>query len=137
MLTDFTQLDAWKKAMDLAVKIHEITKIFPKEEIYGVTSQMRRAALSIAANIAEGFGRYTYPDKMHKYVQARGELIEVMNFIHYCDRVKYISPTLKDGFLEDCVDVHKLLNGLITKMSKLQNTESISKPKSYVLSPKS
>ncbi|MBI3332245.1 four helix bundle protein [Candidatus Peregrinibacteria bacterium] len=197
MLTDFTQLDAWKKAMDLAVKIHEVTKSFPKEEIYGVTKQMRRASLSLAANFAEGFGRYTYPDKMHKYVQARGEiigmnprtssglplpeqapgnppdpndqivragqtidfacsataqkplvrrsraergevgLIEVMNFVHYCERVSYVSLKLKNELLDDSTHVHRLLNALIAKMDDLQKTDVMQIPKSSVLIPKS
>ena len=119
MLTDFTQLDAWKKAMDLAEKIHRLSKDFPKEEVYGVTSQMRRAGISIAANIAEGFGRYTYPDKMHKYVQARGELVELMTFVHYCHRVQYLSDVLKTELLADSKDVHMLLNALISKMNTL------------------
>jgi four helix bundle protein len=88
MVHDFTSFDAWKKAMDLAESIHHLTCSFPKEEVYGITSQLRRAATSIAANIAEGFGRYTYADKMHKYVQARGELVEVMSFLHYAKRVR-------------------------------------------------
>ncbi|MFH0770081.1 MAG: four helix bundle protein [Candidatus Peregrinibacteria bacterium] len=125
MLKDFTQLEAWKRAMDLAERIHTLTKEFPREEIYGVTSQMRRAALSIAANIAEGFGRYTYADKMHKYVQARGELIELMTFVHYCRRVGYIRID-EDlaSLLNDCTTVHKLLNGLITKMDALDRPKS-------------
>lgn len=71
-LREFYQLDVWRKAMDLAVIIYEITKEFPREEMYGVTSQLRRSSVSVAANIAEGFGRQTYPDKKHKYIQARG-----------------------------------------------------------------
>jgi four helix bundle protein len=132
MLTDFTQLEAWKKAMNLAVKVHRLTKVFPKEELYGVISQMRRSSLSIAANIAEGFGRYTYADKMHKYVQARGELIELMNFSHYCQRVSYFKQTDHLELLDDCQHVHRLLNALIAKMNSLN-----SRPKSQVLCPKS
>ncbi len=125
MLNDFTQLEAWKKAMDLAQRIHTVTKEFPREEMYGVTSQMRRAAVSIAANIAEGFGRYTYADKMHKYVQARGELIEVMTFVHYCSRVRYIKNSEEQiSLLAECTTVHKLLNGLITKMNSLNHPKS-------------
>ncbi|MEK7218658.1 MAG: four helix bundle protein [Patescibacteria group bacterium] len=116
---DFTQFDAWKKAMDLSVKIHAVTEKFPKREIYGITSQLRKAAVSVAANIAEGFGRFTYPDKMHKYVQARGELIEVMTELHYSHRVSYLSVDLLKDLLRDCTDVHMLLNALIKKMGIL------------------
>lgn len=123
-MNDFTQLEAWKQSMDLAVKIHEVTKSFPREEVYGVTSQLRRASLSIPANTAEGFGRFTYPDKMHKYVQARGELIEVMTFLHYCERVRYLTLELRDSLLVDCTQIHRLLNGLIAKMRELDVPKS-------------
>lgn len=123
MLTDFTQLEAWKKAMELAKSIHELTKRFPKEEIYSLTSQMRRASVSVAANIAEGFGRYSYPDKKHKYVQARGELIELMTFIHHCRSVGYIkSDSTRDELLAECTNGHKLLNGLISRMNVLNHS---------------
>jgi four helix bundle protein len=77
---------------------------------------MRRASISIAANIAEGFGRFTYADKQHKYVQARGELVEVMTFIHYCKRVGYLDVDHCLSLLSHCDEVHKLLNALIKSM---------------------
>jgi four helix bundle protein len=119
MLTDFTKLVAWKKAMELAESIHDLTQSFPKEERYKLVSQMRSASQSVTANIAEGFARFTYPDKKHKYVQARGELVEVMNFLHYCYRVKYINLEQSNKHLALCEDVYRLLNALISKMRKL------------------
>lgn len=115
-LTDFTQLEACKSAMDLTVEIHELTKKFPQSELYGLTSQIRRSSTSVPANIAEGFGRYTYADKKHKYVQARGELTETMTFIHLAERIKYISVEERSDYLQQCEHVHKLLNGLISAM---------------------
>lgn len=117
MLESFTQLDAWKKAMDLAETMYRTTQEFPREEIYGMTSQIRRAASSVPANIAEGFGRQTSADKMHKYVQARGELTELMSHIHYCQRVKLLTEVKQIALLGDCETVHKLLNGLIRRMN--------------------
>ncbi|MFH0770675.1 MAG: four helix bundle protein [Candidatus Peregrinibacteria bacterium] len=126
---DFTTFGPWQKAMALALKIHDVTKGFPKEELYGVTAQLRRAILSVAANIAEGFGRYTYADKMHKYVQSRGELTEVMSFLYYCNGVGYLSDVRHQALLSDCREVQRLLNALITKMGHLKNTqESFSSP---------
>lgn len=116
MVQAFTDLGVWQKAMELAVKVQGVTKGFPKDEIFGVVSQMRRAAVSVSANIAEGFGRYTYADKMHKYVQARGELVELMNFVHYCNRVGYLSQRQPDLLLADATDVYKMLNALIASM---------------------
>ena len=121
VLTDFTQLEAWKKAMDLAGKIHDITSKFPKDELYGLVSQMRKAAVSVISNIAEGFGRYTYPDKKNKYVQSRGELVELMSQIYYSERVGYINNNQCQELIADCKEVQKLLNGLITKMKKLDS----------------
>ncbi|MFA6509460.1 MAG: four helix bundle protein [Candidatus Peribacteraceae bacterium] len=118
-MQDFTEFGPWKKAMELALSIHEMTKSFPKTELYELTSQMRRASLSVAANIAEGFGRYTYPDKMHKYVQARGELVEIISFLYYCYGVKYIDLEQRDNLLKQGQEVHRMLNALITKMAKM------------------
>ncbi|MDD4287367.1 MAG: four helix bundle protein [Candidatus Peribacteraceae bacterium] len=123
MEKDFTMFGPWQKAMALAIKIHRVTREFPKEEMYGVTSQLRRAILSVAANIAEGFGRYTYADKMHKYVQARGELTEVMSFLYYCRGVDYLTSEQHDDLLQDCREVQRLVNSLITKMDQLNKAQ--------------
>jgi four helix bundle protein len=136
-ILDFIKFEAWQKATDLAVKIRDVTSSFPAEERYGVVSQLRRAAVSIGSNTAEGFGRYTYPDKKHKYVEARGELIEVMSLLRYCERVRYISDDALQDLLKDCIVVHKLLNGLISSMNKLITSPHSGGPKSQVPSPKS
>lgn len=119
MITDFTQFDGWRKAMDLAVKIPHLTAGFPKGEQYGLISQLRRASVSVAANIAEGFGRYSYPDKKHKYVQARGELVEVMTELIFGIRVGYLSQEQNNDIQNDCREVQKILNALITRMHTL------------------
>src|SRR5437867_2666267 len=77
MARDFKKIKAWQKADDLAVNVYEITRTFPKEEIYGMTSQMRRAAISVAANIAEGSARNTVRDYLHFLNLAEASLIEV------------------------------------------------------------
>ena len=116
MIEDFTHFEAWKKAMVIAENVHALTKSFPKEEQYSLVSQMRRAAVSVAANIAEGFGRYSAADKQHKYVQARGELIELMTFLHYSQRVAYITPNQQEKILELCREQLKILNALVSTM---------------------
>ena len=60
----FYQLKVWQKAKDLCIEIYKTTQEFPKEELFGMTSQIRRASSSVCANIAEGFGRYHYNDKI-------------------------------------------------------------------------
>jgi len=113
---DFTAFGPWKKAISLAIEIHRVTKGFPADERYSVTSQLRRAALSVGANIAEGFGRFTRRDKAHKYVQARGELIEMMSFLYYCHAVHYLSEHENETLLGQCREIQKMLNVLIMRM---------------------
>lgn len=86
----FNDMPVWKHAMDLAVQIHELTQTFPKREEYGVTGQLRRAALSVSANIAEAFGRYHHADKLNFYYGSRGSLTETLSHLTYCLRVGYI-----------------------------------------------
>jgi four helix bundle protein len=66
-IISFTDLIVWQKAHQLVLDIYKITEKFPKKETYSLTDQMRRAAVSVSSNIAEGFGRYTYKDKIHFY----------------------------------------------------------------------
>ena len=82
-ITDFYQLKAWQENHQLVLSIYKITKTFPNEEKYGIIDQLRRASSSITANIAEGFGRFHYADKIRFYLQARGSLKEVENFIYF------------------------------------------------------
>jgi four helix bundle protein len=74
---DYRRSKSWRRADDLAVLIYEVTKLFPGDEAYGLTSQMRRAAVSVAANIAEGSGRRTKKEYLHFLYQARGSLRDV------------------------------------------------------------
>ncbi len=89
----FNEMPVWKQAMELAVRIHKVTKGFPKEEDYGVTSQLRRAALSVSANIAGAFGRYHHADKLNFYYGSRGSLTETLSHLTYCVQVGYIHET--------------------------------------------
>jgi len=77
----FEKLEAWKKAKELAKTIYSITNTFPKNELFGLTQQLRRAAVSVASNIAEGSGRKSPKDKAHFTVIAFSSLIEVVNHI--------------------------------------------------------
>lgn len=78
---DFTDMNVWKKAFDLLVKVYSITKSFPKEEKYGMTSDIRRSANSVVHNIAEGFGRYERRDKTRFYKISRGSAYEIISQI--------------------------------------------------------
>src|SRR5712692_4805031 len=84
-------LIAWQKSMDLVVAVYEITKSFPKEELYGLTSQIRRAAVSIPANIAEGQGRRSKPEFRQFLGNARGSLLELDTHLGLALRFAYLN----------------------------------------------
>lgn len=112
-INNFHDLDAWKKAHSLTLEIYKITKDFPKEEKYGITSQIRRAASSIGANIAEGFARYHFKDKIKFYYQARGSVAEVQNFLLLAKDLGLIEEKICKNLGEKANDVRRLINGLI------------------------
>ncbi len=111
---DFEDMPIWKRAMDLAVKIFEISESFPKKEDYGLTSQIRRSALSISANIAEAFGRFHYADKLNFYYNSRGSLAETKNHMIYGMRVKYIDLKTFNNLKEEINQIWEELNTIIT-----------------------
>ncbi len=112
-INNFYDLNAWKKAREFVLEIYKITREFPKEELYGITSQLRRASSSIAANIAEGFSRYHYNDKIRFYHIARGSVSETQNFLFLAKDLSFLKESgFKDIFgLSE--EVNKLINGLI------------------------
>jgi len=114
-IKSFTDLNAWKEAHKLVLIIYQITRNFPKEELFGLVNQIRRAAVSITSNIAEGFSRSSYKEKSQFYAVALGSLTEVQNQLLIARDLGYIT---KDKFIEIAnmtVTVNKLLNGLIKK----------------------
>lgn len=113
---NFNDLEAWKKAHVLVLEIYKITKDFPKEEIYGVVSQLRRAASSVTANIAEGFARYHFKDKARFYHQARGSAAEVQNFLFLGRDLDYITQDRCYQLYENTSEVMRLINGLVRSM---------------------
>lgn len=114
-IRDFTDLIVWQNGHRLVLQIYRITELFPKKETYSLTDQMRRAASSITNNIAEGFGRQTYKEKVHFYYQAQGSLIELKNQILISGDINYISDKETKDLLNQANITHQLLQGLITK----------------------
>lgn len=94
MYKDFTEMPVWKLAMDYAVSIFELSANLPKQEDYALTSQIRTAALSIADNLAEGFGRETAKDKKKFYIIARGSALETKNQLIYGTKVRYFDEAV-------------------------------------------
>jgi four helix bundle protein len=116
-LVSFEQSDAWQQSQDLAVAVYEATKNFPQEDKFGITNQIRRAASSISANIAEGFGRRARKDKKHFYIMAYGSLLETKNFIYLSTKLKYLSDDRSETLLQQCIRCQKLINGLVRSLA--------------------
>ena len=112
-IKSFTDLDAWKEGHRLVLMIYKITKNFPKDELFGLTSQIRRCAVSITSNIAEGFSRQSYKEKIQFYSIALGSVTELQNQLLIARDVKYIKQEEFLLIAEKSVKVHKIINGLI------------------------
>lgn len=112
-IKSFTQLNTWQEGHKLVILIYCLTKQFPADEQFGLTSQMRRAAVSVTSNIAEGFSRSSYADKRHFYVMAQGSLTELQNQALIARDVKYLSKDDFEKIAEQSVMTHKLLTGLL------------------------
>jgi four helix bundle protein len=112
-IKNFYDLDAWKKAHEFVLNVYTMTKKLPKEELYGITSQLRRAASSISANIAEGFSRYHYNDKIRFYHNARGSLSEAQNFLFLAKDLTLLIDKEFNQLFSLSEEINKLINGLI------------------------
>jgi len=112
-ITNFQDLNAWQASRKLFFMVFRITKKFPKEEAYSSVSQMRRAAMSVSSNIAEGFGRSSKADKLHFYVMARGSLTEVQNQLILTADVELTGKQDLQTALDQAEITHKLIVGLI------------------------
>lgn len=109
----FTDLVAWKEGHKLVIEVYGITKKFPKEEWWGIVSQMRRCGVSITSNIAEGFSRISTKDKNHFYCIALGSVTELQNQLLISRDLGYINTSEFERNSKQTVLVHKLINGLI------------------------
>ena len=113
MTETFRNLIAWQKARLLARDVYMTTKGFPREEQFGLVAQLRRAAVSIASNIAEGKGRGTQRDFRHFLMQARGSLYELETQIELGNDMAYFANGDAPRLLKACNELGRVLNGLI------------------------
>ena len=108
----YAELAVWQRAMDLAVSAYRCAEILPKEEMYGLKSQMRRAGISIPSNIAEGQARWSRkPFLLHLSI-ARGSLCELETQILLACKLEYLNDRQQNGLMNQCLEVKQLLNGL-------------------------
>lgn len=121
-ILSFTDLKAWQENHKLVILVYKITKLFPRTETYSLVDQMRRAAVSITSNIAEGYGRQSYKEKVVFFYVAHGSLTELKNQIIIAKDVGFIKePDFK--LLSDQANIgHQILQGLITKSKSFINS---------------
>ena len=116
-IKNYKDLDIWKRSIELVEEIYRLTKAFPKEELYCLTSQMRRAAISIPSNIAEGFTRFH--DKEYKqflYISL-GSCSELSTQIIIASRLKYLDDNKSNNLLNDLEIICKMTMSLIKKLN--------------------
>ncbi len=123
-IKSFTDLKVWQEGHSLVILIYKATKNFPKEELYSLTNQMRRSAASVTSNVAEGFGRQRYKEKIHFYYQAQGSLVELKDQILIAKDVGYLKSQELNSLILQANNTHKLLQGLITKSKTFLNPKS-------------
>jgi four helix bundle protein len=117
-VVNYRDLLAWQKAMDLVETIYDVTRTFPHEELYALSSQLRRAAISIPSNIAEGQGRRSTKELLHHRSIAHGSLREVETQILIAQRLDYLSEMKVASLIELTSQVGRLINGLANALAR-------------------
>ena len=124
MAASYRDLRVWQRSMDLVIAVYSATAAFPKQELYGLVSQMRRSAVSIPSNIAEGKGRLTDRDRAHFFSQARGSLLELETQVMIAERLNYLSHPEAEVLLTLATVVERMLSSLVESI--LPNIERAS-----------
>jgi four helix bundle protein len=112
----FKDLIVWQKSVALAVRVYQVTKNFPREEIYGLTSQIRRAVVSIPSNIAEGHGKGSKPSFASHIDIALGSAAELETQLEIALKIGYIPQTDFDSLLNELTEIVRMLYGLLNKV---------------------
>ncbi len=118
MLKNYKQLKVWQKAYSLCVQIYRVTKRFPKDEMYGLTSQIRRSAVSIPSNIAEGYGRKTTPEYIRFLYIAYGSVCELETQVMLAGDLDYVGNDKFPELKATIGDVERMLKALINSLEK-------------------
>lgn len=116
-IKNFTDLIAWQQAHRCALEVYKATSMFPADERFGLTNQMRRAAVSVTSNVAEGFGRKTKNEKKQFYYIASGSLSELQSQIILARDLGYIDTSEYNALFAQLRQSYRLLNGLISFVS--------------------
>ena len=114
----FKDLLVWQEGHKLVIMVYKMTQKYPKSELFGLISQMRRSAVSMTSNIAEGFGRRTYKDRMQFYYMSQGSLTELKNQLLVARDIGYTTDSEYEEIEKQSYQTHRLLQGLITKTNQ-------------------
>ena len=115
---NYSELIAWQKAMDLVERVYACTKSFPREELYALTNQLRRAVVSIPSNVAEGQGRRSTNEFLRYLSIAHGSLREVETQVLIAARLKYLAEGETSDLMGLASEVGRLINGLSNSLKK-------------------
>ena len=119
----YKDLVAWQKSMDLVTAVYRASQGFPKEEIFGLVSQIRRAAVSVPSNIAEGHARTSKKEFQYFLSNARGSLAELETQLTIAHQLAYIDETVINQLLDRLGEVGRILNGLLTALKRSSKSE--------------
>ncbi len=114
----YRDLKVWQRSLDLAIEIYRVTRSFPKEELYGLVTQVRRAAVSIPSNIAEGYGRYHRGDYVRHLSIANGSLKELETQILIANRLGMVEAASLEHFLAETGQLGRMLGSLMRKLKR-------------------
>jgi len=117
MVSSYKDLIVWQRGMDLVVTVYRITASLPASEQFGLIAQMRRSAVSVPSNIAEGYGRQATGEYRHHLSIARGSLLELETQLLLCRRLNYLPESETDLVLGEVTEISKMLGSLISKLS--------------------
>ncbi len=114
----YRDLEVWQAAMKMVFDVYRETAAFPKQEMFGLTSQLRRAAVSVASNIAEGKGRFSDRELSQFLSVARGSIFEIETQVAIAEELGFLAKSQSKQLLSRCAEVGRLLNGLIKVVRK-------------------
>jgi four helix bundle protein len=112
----YKDLIAWRKAMDLVTEVYRVTRSFPRDELYGLTNQLRRAAVSVPSNVAEGQARFSRKEFHHFLSHARGSLVEIETQLMIAQSLEYVGTQDVASLLDKAAELGRILNGLIASI---------------------
>ncbi len=124
-MQDFKKLKVWQKSLDLTIAVYQHTRAFPKEELYGLASQMRRAAVSIGANISEGCGRDSANEYLHFLQIAKGSASELENYFLLCQALGFLSDEETERLQSLLTEIQKMLFAMLKTLRNNTSTSNL------------